>query len=1276
MSEALPSPAAPPLEPARRTSPARRLARRWRAGERPDVDAFLAQAGGLGPDQVAAVLRVDQRRRWAVGEHIEAESYLVRHPAVRGDPDAALDLVYNEFLLREELGEPPALEEFLHRFPEYTEALTLQVALHRALDPDPTAEGEGEVEVEAEEPVAARGEGPPARPGQAAPEPAATAGFPSVPGYEIVRELGAGGMGIVYLARQVGLKRRVALKMVLAGAHADAEQLERFHFEAEAAARLHHPNIVEIYEIGAREGCPYFSLEYVDGGTLAQRLTGQPHPARRAAELIHTLARAVHDAHQHGIIHRDLKPANVMLTADGVPKITDFGLAKQLDADARQTQTGTILGSPCYMAPEQALGKVREVGPATDVYALGAILYELLTGVPPFRADTALDTLQQLLVDEPVRPGRRRPGIPRDLETICLKCLEKAPHRRYATADALVDDLNRFLNYESIKARPLGVPARLWRWCRRKSSLAAALGLAAAAVLVAVGIAVRFAVYQYHAAARLADLLAEVQAGQRQNERLAANLAYEHGQALCEQGDVGQGLLWLVRGLGTAGQADAVRLQDALRANLAGWRSRLHTLAVRWEHAAPLHAVAVSPDGRTVLTGGEDGLARTWEAATGRPVGPTFRHPVRVGAVAFSPDGRAVLLGCDDRTARLWDARTGRPLAPPLRHALGVDAVAFSPDGRTVATGCADGAARLWDARTGQALGRPMRHDNRVVAVAFSPDHRVVLTASWDRTARLWDARTGQPLGPPLAHDEWVVAVAFSPDGRIAVTGCYDRTARLWDVATRRPIGKPLPHLHCVSSVAFSPDGRTLLSGCLDATARLWDAHTGQPIGSLLRHPHIVSAVAFGRDGRSVVTVGFDKTVRVWRIARADARVLSHAGFIRQATFSPDGGTILSASMDRTARLWDARTGRPRGAAMIHQGAIEAVAFSPDGRAVVTGSFDKTARLWDARTGQPLGPALGHDDGIDAVAFSPDGRTVATGSNDHTARLWDAATSRPLGAPLRHGEQVKAVAFSPDGRAVATASYDRTARLWDARTGSPLGPPLRHRDWVTSVAFSPDGRAVLTASADMTAQLWDAATGRPLGAPLRHQGPVSVAVFGTDGRTVITGGWDRTARLWDAATAAPMHVPMHHLGTLRASAMSPDGRLVLTGSYDRTAQLWDKLTGKPIGPAFRHENQVWFVAFSPDGRTVLTGGQENVARLWSVPPPLRAAPDAIELELQVASGMELADEGTARILTTSAWQERRSRLEPSDASLESSDPAAGQTLPPETSGLTSSSPQG
>jgi hypothetical protein len=548
-------------------------------------------------------------------------------------------------------------------------------------------------------------------PGPAAAGPGAD--YPVIADYEVLGVLGQGGMGVVYQAWHTKLKRVVALKMVLAGAHASAEDLARFRVEAEAAARLAHPNIAQVHEVGAQDGLPFLALEYVEGSSLAQKLQGTPLPARPAAHLIETLARAMHHSHQRGIIHRDLKPANVLLAQDGTPKITDFGLAKLIVGGSDQTCSGALLGTPAYMAPEQAGGKTREIGPPVDIYALGAILYELLTGRPPFQGESVADTLQQVLCQEPVPPRQLQPKTPRDLDTICLKCLEKAPHQRYASAADLAEDLRRFQAGEPIRARPVGPLQRAGKWARRKPAAAA---LVMVCLLAAAGLLAGGLWYQARLAESLVDVRyqrdqAELKRIEAETKRMEAeqNLYLAHvplAQRAWEAARVER-----MREL-----LDGVRPQSTKQKDLRNFewhylrRLGHSSLLTLTGHSGPVTAVAFRARPPLLASASADGTIKFWDTTTGQERPPALAgHTGRVTAVAFSPDGKQLASAGEDRTVCLWDVDSGKKLHVLKEHTRWVSHVAFSPDGQHLASASSDRTIKLWDARSGRLYPRRWR---------------------------------------------------------------------------------------------------------------------------------------------------------------------------------------------------------------------------------------------------------------------------------------------------------------------------------------------------------------------------------------------------------------------------------------------------------------------------------------------------------------------------------------------------------------------------------------
>jgi WD40 repeat protein len=819
----------------------------------------------------------------------------------------------------------------------------------------------------------------------------ATASSPSQPtriryfgDYEIIRELARGGMGVVFEARQVSLNRRVALKMILAGQLANQIDVKRFYTEAEAAANLDHPGIVPIFEVGQHDGQHYFSMGFVEGQSLSQRLTEGPLPPHEAASLLAAVADAIYYAHQCGVIHRDLKPGNILLDQKGNPRVTDFGLAKKLEGDSGLTGSGQIMGTPSYMPPEQAGGQRAAVGPAADVYALGATLYALITGRPPFQATTAMDTVIQVLSDEPVPPRRLNPSLPRDLETICLKCLDKEPGRRYASAGALAADLRRFLAGEPIEARPVTRLERLAKWARRKPTLAAAytLGLLAA-LLGGLG---GTAVWQWRAAGKARDAAKSAQAeaeqardlarsaqaeAERQRDRAdTARVAEQNARAEAENQRERVERFDYARTIQVAHQdwrennvPAALALLESTLADLRGWEWRyIHRLChsnllTLKRHMGSITSASFSPDGSRVLTAGDRG-AEVWDAKSGAELRTFRRHTMMVSSASFSPDGTRVVTGSWDNTAKLWDAKSGAELRTLKGHTWSVTSASFSPDGSRIVTGSSDRTAKIWDAKSGVAVFTLKGHTNAVNSSSFSRDGSLIVTGSDDMTAKMWDARSGAEVLTFKGHTDAVLSAFFSPDGSRIVTGSRDKTAKVWDAKTSAELLTLRGHTNFVSSASFSPDGLCIVTGSVDKTAKVWDARSGAELLTLKGHTGYVLSASFSRDGSRVVTGSVDMTARVWN-AKSGAELLTlkgHPGPVLSASFSPDGSRIVTGGQDASgsgdlhpAKVWDAKSGAELVTLKGHTMEVNSVSFSPDGSRIVTGSLDSTAKVWDTR---------------------------------------------------------------------------------------------------------------------------------------------------------------------------------------------------------------------------------------------------------------------------------------------------------------------------------------
>ena len=607
--------------------------------------------------------------------------------------------------------------------------------------------------------------------------------LPPIPGYTLLGELGRGGMGVVYRATQDGLGRIVAVKTIHASAGVFPDIVARFRSEAESIAQLRHPNIVQIHEIGTGATGPYLVMEYAEGGTLAQRLDGTPLVARTAAALVRTLARAMQVAHTAGIIHRDLKPGNILLADPPgtplelcTPKISDFGLARRLDEVHGLTLSGQVIGTPGYMAPEQASGVSDGVGTGADIYALGVLLYEMLAGRPPFRGSTALETVHLMLSHDALPPTRLRRDLPRDLETICLHCLQRDPRKRYASAGALADDLGRFLAGRPILARASTPVEVAWKWSRRQPATAALAFGFLALLAISFGLLIR----GWHGAEaeqllrrqerdRAVYLAEAATAARRSAEQLSARLELERGSTLCEAGEHGPGLHWLLRGLERIPR-DSPALEASARLLTAGWRANLHELERFHVHPGKVSSLAFLADGKTLAASVD---RRVWLHGSGGTAEP-LSLPGIVLALTTTAKGTFAVTSTDAHEVGVWSLPDGKPVGPPIRLASRPKAASLSPDGATLLLGLDDHTAWTYDPRTGRAGAGPLSHQGAVLATAISPDGRHLLTGSAEHRVRLWSL-AGKLVSVFKDHPTEIQNVAFSPDGQCIFSTGDDR---------------------------------------------------------------------------------------------------------------------------------------------------------------------------------------------------------------------------------------------------------------------------------------------------------------------------------------------------------------------------------------------------------------------------------------------------------------------------------------------------------------------
>ncbi|MBI3817254.1 MAG: protein kinase [Planctomycetes bacterium] len=1090
--------------------------------------------------------------------------------------------------------------------------------------------------------------------------------------FAILEKLGEGGMGVVYLAEQVSLKRMVALKFVRPWHLGFTGARERFKREVEAVARLQHPGIVPIYAVGEDGGVPYFAMERVIGCSLGEALrdlegrnvtdlTGRDLAgaiAKRAGHaadvstgymfegswtevclrIVQQVADALEHAHRRGVIHRDVKPGNLMITPAGRVMLVDFGLAST-GGDERITHSGARLGSLPYFASEQVRGKTAELDARTDVYGLGVTLFELLTHRMPYVGETPEQTMRLIEVGHMPRIRDINETVSWEAETVCAKAMECERGRRYVTAADFGRDIENVLQHRPIEAKRPSAFIRFQKWTRRNP--ASAVGIILGSLLV-VGLP---SVIAYEESTRTEIALTTLKR-EKELRRHADGLRLTATALSAISTDPG---LAIGLAIEAAQRSPGILSNNALVQALHACRE-VRTLS---EHAGRVNSIQFGPDGKLFLTASNDETARIWNSEDGHPIATLVGHEGPVVSAVFSQDGTTVLTASADGTARIWNVTTAANILTIRAQPEGLNGACFDASASRILTFSQRGPLELWDAKSGALLKSMSPGPNLTYDASLSADGETVLSHSTESLVRLWDATAGTVRAVLKGYTKSIRYARFSPDGTRVVAGGDDNNSNIWNVKNPEERVTLLGHADVVTSGRFNTDGTLVATGSYDHTVRIWDARTGAEKYQLRGHTRIIRDAVFSPDGRQIATCSDDQSARLWEpnTGRVIAIIRGQDDSIFRVALS--AGEPRVATLTTDVKLWRAASTRELEPWLGHTQKIEKMQWNEDGTRFTSASRDNTARLWDTASGHLIKTYIGSSQWIHTAALSRDDAWIATGGMDKKLRLYRTDSEQPEAVMEGHAAPINQIGFSPDGGRIVSSGADGISRIWDRNTHLEIMRLVGHTSVVDYCEFSPDGKQVVTAARNGVIYIWDSATGEIVHSLEGHTDHVSTVRFSHDGTKVVSANWDRTARVFDCNTGETIATLIGHRDWAVDAVFSDDDQRIITCSTEGTARLWDARTGEELVRYELPDTIIKMAYYNRASSTISTITQSGDVDVWPIDPmaaALRRAPRALTIDERIhyevgapetlTSARQLLDISIKQCATTEEARER------------------------------------